>query len=98
MLVTAINTLDTTSYFQGKCTVDEYLDQFCDLIYDSSYTDLKTIVVKFHWGLDRRISTALTGMVSGRPSGNNPEAWLCLAVQMDQNCAAEAFQVSYWQV
>ena len=48
MLVTAINTLDTTSYFQGKRTVDEYLDQFCDLIYDSSYTDLKTIVVKFH--------------------------------------------------
>ena len=40
------------SYFQGKRTVDHYLDQFRDLIYDSGYTDPKTIVVKFRRGLD----------------------------------------------
>ena len=45
--------LETSSYFQGKRTVDDYLDQFRDLIYDSVYTDLKTIVVKFRRGLDR---------------------------------------------
>jgi len=44
---TAINTLETTTYFQDKRTVDDYLDQFRDLIYDSGYTDPKTIVVKF---------------------------------------------------
>ena len=43
----AVNTLETTSYFQGKQTVDDYLDQFRDLIEDSGYTDPKTIVVKF---------------------------------------------------
>ena len=43
----AVNTLETTSYFQGKQTVNDYLDQFRDLIEDSGYTDPKTIVVKF---------------------------------------------------
>jgi len=48
----AINVLETTAYFQGKRMVDDYLDQFRDLIYNSRYTDLKTIVVKFCQGLD----------------------------------------------
>jgi len=50
--VAAINVLETTAYFQGKRSVDDYLDQFRDLIYNSGYTDLKTVVVKFHRGLD----------------------------------------------
>jgi hypothetical protein len=61
---TAINTLETTSYFQGKRMVDNYLDQFRDPIYDSGYTDPKTIVVKFHRGLDQWISTAFTSIVT----------------------------------
>ena len=95
----AVNTLETTLYFQGKRMVDDYLDQFKDLIEDSGYTDPKTIVVKFRRGLDRRISTALAGMASGRPSDTDPNAWFHLAVQMDQNRAAdEAFHTSYRQV
>jgi Retrotransposon gag protein/Zinc knuckle len=94
----AINTLETTAYFQGKRSVDDYLDQFKDLIEDSGYTDPKTIVVKFRRGLDRRIQSALAGMATGRPSDAKPEAWYRLAVQMDQNRAAdEAFQASYRQ-
>ena len=50
---TAINVLETTTYFQGKWMVDDYLDQFRDLIYDSRYTDPKTVIVKFCRGLDR---------------------------------------------
>jgi len=49
---TAINVLETTTYFQGKRSVDDYLDQFRDLIYNSRYTDPKTVVVKFRQGLD----------------------------------------------
>jgi len=90
--------LETTAYFQGKQTVDNYLDQFRDLIYDSGYTNPKTVVVKFRRGLDRRISTALAGMTYGRPSDTDPEAWFCLAVWMDQNRAVdEAFHVSHRQ-
>jgi len=95
---TAINVLETTAYFQGKRMVDNYLDQFRDLIYDSGYTDPKTVVVKFCRGLDHQISTALTGMTYRRPSDMDPEAWFHLAVRMDQNRAAdEAFHVSHRQ-
>jgi len=94
----AINVLETTAYFQGKQSVDDYLDQFCDLIYDSGYTDLKTVIVKFRQGLDRRISAALAGMAFGRPSDTELEAWFRLAVWIDQNRAAdEAFHVSHRQ-
>jgi len=82
---TAINTLETTTYFQGKRMVDDYLDQFQDLVYDSGYTDLKTIVVKFRRGLDQWISATLTSMATSRPSDTDPEAWFNLTVQMDQN-------------
>ena len=34
----AINVLETTTYFQGKRSVDDYLDQFRDLIYDHCKT------------------------------------------------------------
>jgi len=44
---TAVNTLEENSYFQGKRSVNDYLDQFHNLIYDSRYVDQKTIVVKF---------------------------------------------------
>lgn len=90
--VDAVNVLETSAYHQGRKSVDDYLDRFRDLIHDSGYTDNKTIVVKFRRGLDRRISNALAGMTSGRPSDTDPDAWFRLAVQMDQNRAAdEAF-------
>jgi len=48
----AVNVLETMSYFQGRRSVNDYLDQFKDLIEDSGYSDPKTIVVKFRRGLD----------------------------------------------
>jgi len=93
---TAVNTLEGTSYFQGKRSVDDYLDQFRDLVEDSGYTNKKTLVVKFRRGLDRRITLAIGAMATGRPSNTNPEGWYSLAVQLDQNQATdEAFQASY---
>src|SRR6266542_194713 len=88
----AINTLETTDYFQDSRPVDAYLDQFRDLISDSGYSDPKKVVVKFRRGLDHRILMALAAMPSGRPSNSDPEAWFRLTVQLDQNQAAdEAF-------
>ena len=93
---TAVNTLEGTSYFQGRRSVDDYLDQFRDLIYDSGYTDPKTIVVKFRRGLERRIASAIGGMATGRPSDTDAEGWFEMAVQLDQNRATdEAFQASH---
>ena len=93
---TAINVLETTAHFQGKQMVNDYLDQFHNLIYNSVYTNPKTLVVKFCRGLDCLILTALTGMASRRLLDTNPEAWYCLVVQIDQNqMADEVFQLSY---
>ena len=92
----AVNTLETTSYFQGHQSVNDYLDQFQDLIYDSGYTNPKTIVVKFRWGLDWHIALAIGAMATRRPSNTDSEGWFELAVQLDQNQATdEAFQASY---
>ena len=43
----AINRLESTAYYQKGRSLDDYVDEFQDLITDSGYTDLKTIVVKF---------------------------------------------------
>ena len=65
------------------------------IFHDSGYTDPKTKVVKFRQGLSHAITTALASMVIGRPSDRDPEQWFRLAVQMDQNRAAdEAFYAS----
>jgi len=77
---TAVNTLEGNLHFQGKHSVNDYLDQFCDLIYDSRYTDQKTIVVKFQRGLDCCISSAIGMMAAGRPTDADSEDWFSLAI------------------
>ena len=86
----ATNKLEGTSYFQGRQTVDDYLDEFRDLISDSGYSDPKTIVVKFRRGLNPSVADAVATMASGRPDDLDPEAWYEAAIQFDQNQAANA--------
>jgi hypothetical protein len=86
----ATNKLEGTSYFQGRRTVDDYLDDFRDLISDSGYADPKTIVVKFRRGLNPSIADAVATMASGRPDDLDPEAWFEAAIRFDQNQAANA--------
>ena len=50
-----INKLESTTYYQRTWSVDDYLDEFLDLIAESGYTDPKTLVVKFRIGLDPQI-------------------------------------------
>jgi Retrotransposon gag protein/Zinc knuckle len=88
----AINRLETSAYYQKNRTLDEYVDEFQDLIADSGYTDPKTIVVKFRRGLNPQIQNAVATMASGRPSDGKPEEWYKNARIVDQNRAAnEAF-------
>ena len=84
----ATNKLEGTTYFQGKRTVDDYLDDFRDLISESGYSDLKTIVVKFRRGLNPTIADAVATMSSGRPDDLDPDAWYEAAIRIDQNQAA----------
>jgi len=92
----AINQLESTAYFQKSHSVDEYLDEFQDLIMEAGYSDPKTIVVKFHRGLDTQIQNAIATMPSGRPSDMVPTDWYTAARTIDQNRATnEAFWSSY---
>jgi len=92
----AINRLESTAYFQKSCSVDEYLDEFQDLITEAGYSDPKTIVVKFRQGLDTQIQNAIATMPSGRPSDMVPTDWYTAARTIDQNRATnEAFRSSY---
>ena len=70
---TAINILEGTSYYQGNRTVDDFLDDFRELIYDSGYTDKKNIVVKFRRGLREPYGTQIATMPGGSPALNDPD-------------------------
>ena len=92
----AINHLESTAYYQKARPLDEYVDEFQDLIADSSYSDLKTIVVKFWRGLSTQIQNSVATMASRRPSDASPEAWYAMARVVDQNQAAnEAFTSTF---
>ena len=88
----AIHRLESTAYYQRARSLDDYIDEFQDLIADSGYTDPKTIVVKFRRGLNSQIQNAVATMASGRPSNAIPSEWYSMARTVDQNHAAnEAF-------
>ena len=84
--------LEGTAYFQGSHSIDNYLDDFCDLISESGYTSPKTIVVKFRRGLNPKIRDAVATMTANRPDDLDLEVWYEAAVRIDQNRATnEAF-------
>ena len=69
----AINTLESTSYYQKARGVDDYLDEFLELVLESGYTDPRTIVVKFWKGLDPQIQNMIATMPYGRPLDTSPK-------------------------
>jgi hypothetical protein len=50
--------LESEDYFQGRCNVEVYIDEFKDLVNMLGYTDPITIILKFHWGLNTMIVIA----------------------------------------
>lgn len=94
----AINKLESTAYYQKNRSLDDYLDEFQDLITESGYTDPKTIVVKFRRGLSTQIQNSVATMASGRPSDSIPTQWYEAARVIDENRAAnEAFSSSTYR-
>ena len=88
--------MESTSYFQKAHSIDNYLDEFVDLIAEAGYTDPKTTVVKFWKGLDLQIQNTIAMMAYGRPSDTSPENWYEAARTIDQNRTAnEAFKMAY---
>ena len=86
----AITRLETTAYFQGKGSVDDYIDKFKDLIDLSGYTDGLAIVVKFRRGLDPEIQNYIANMMEGRPDDDDADGWYAAASRCDENCTTNA--------
>ena len=94
--IAAVTHLESTSYFQNKCSINGYLNEFLDLISEASYTNNNTIVVKFHRGLDPCIQDAIATMTSRWPSDKVLFQWYNTAWTLDQNQVTnEAFWPSY---
>jgi Retrotransposon gag protein/Zinc knuckle len=91
-----INRLESMAYYQKSRSLDDYLDEFQDLVADSGYMDPKTLVVKFRQGLNPQIQNAVATMASGRPADTDPAKWYQMARTVDENRATnEAFQSAY---
>jgi hypothetical protein len=53
--------------------VDDYINEFLELVDEARYTDGLSIVIKFRKGLDWDIQNRIAEMVQGRPSDDDPE-------------------------
>jgi hypothetical protein len=91
----AMNLLETDKYFQGRRTVDDYCDQFQDLIDHAKYTDGKQIVMKFRKGLENTVADAVATLKEGRPADNDMQGWIKAAKDIArQRFRNEAFNTS----
>jgi hypothetical protein len=87
--------LESNLYFQGNRTVNEYCDEFEDLLERSGYMEDLTAVMKFRRGLDRDIQDKIAESGVGCPSNSDPMSWYDAAKRLDQNrIANEVFNSS----
>jgi hypothetical protein len=70
---TALMKLETKQYYQNKCDVEEYIDEFEELIDMSQYKDGLAIVLKFRHGLNATIQDKIAELGTNRPSDEKLE-------------------------
>jgi Retrotransposon gag protein/Zinc knuckle len=71
----AMSQLESRQYHQDKCSIDEYINGFEELVERAEYTDGGAIVMKFRRGLDPSIQSRIALMLDGRPKDDDPPAW-----------------------
>jgi hypothetical protein len=86
----ALARLETPAFYQGRRTVDEYVDEFRDLIDTAGYKEGLAIVIKFRRGLQRDIQDQIAQLPFGRPADDDPDAWYQAALQSAANREANA--------
>jgi len=68
--------------------VDDYIDEFSELVEEAGYVDGLSIVMKFWRGLDRDIQDRIVELVQGRPEYDDPDGWYSAAHMFDANRTA----------
>ena len=81
----ALTKLEGTSRYQAKDPVDNYIDQFQELIDLAEYNDDKTIVIKFQCGLDPALQNQVALFGDGAPDFADPKGWYEAAQRVFQN-------------
>lgn len=81
----ALTRLETDEYHQGQRSVDEYTDEFKDLVELAGYTDGLVIVIKYRRGLSPTIQSQVATMTTGRPADTEPRQWFAAASLCDEN-------------
>jgi hypothetical protein len=84
----ALTKLKSAGYYQGRKVVDDYIDEFSELVDEARYIDGLSIVIKFRKGLDRDIQDWIAEMVQGKPSDDDLEGWYGAAHIFDANWTA----------
>src|ERR1700727_955709 len=87
--MTAALALNDDAYFQGKRSVDEYIDEFTDLLEDAGLNDRLQVVLMFRKGLDPAIRTRIAEMVDGRPDDKVLQQWITAARRVEGNTLAD---------
>jgi hypothetical protein len=65
--------------------VDDYIDEFLELVKEAGYVDGLSIIMKFRRGLDRNIQDRIAELVQGRPEDDDPDRWYSVAHMFDIN-------------
>jgi hypothetical protein len=82
---TSLMCLESEQYFQGRRTVDMYVEEFSDLIDLSGYSDPLAIIIKFCRGLNASTQDRIAESATDRPADNDPDSWYKAARRFDLN-------------
>jgi hypothetical protein len=89
---TALMRLESDRYFQGKCNIEAYIDEFKDIVNLSGYTDPIAIVLKFRRGLNSMTQDRIAESGMDRPKDRDFDGWFKATRRLDLNrLANEAF-------
>ena len=77
--------LEGMSWYRAKDSVEDYIDQFLELINVVEYNDDKIIVIKFCKGLDPAIQNKVVLTGDNTPDFDDPEGWYEAAQKVAQN-------------
>jgi len=90
---TARTDLETSKYHQCSHSVNEYVNEFCELVDCAEYTKGANIVLTFWHGLSPIIQNYIACLTYGQPSDDIPKDWYDAAILCDENhIANSAFQ------
>ena len=82
--------LETPGYFQAWQSMDEYIDEFHDLIDTAGYQEGLAIIIKFRRGLQCDIQDQIVQLPYGWPVDDDPDTWYSTAIQCAANREANA--------